>query len=744
MKKTYLRAALASLGLFTGTILVDAQTGAGGAASGGAASGAATASGGAAAATTATGAGAGRAVPSGSLNTVGASSVIQGNPNNAARDLSRGGIPANPTTTPATAISPATSPAAAPVQFNTLPGTVQNTLQGFSANGSLGSVTAVPGQAGTFRASVVQNGVPTELTIAPNGRIISQVPITGSPASTPTAANPAVANAQAGVPLTSLPPALANSIQSQLGGSQVQSISRDDLANGPVFRVTTTQNGVPTEMRFAANGTLLSATPLTGAATSAFVPGSTVVPGGALVMNDLPNSVQDAVRGQLGNIEASRIMQQGGANGVNYVVSYLQDGRPMVMVVGPDGRILRNGPAAANVGVAATTTSGTATSASEAAKKTTIKQDELPDDVENALKQKAPNAEVRTISREQRVGGDVYVIAVRDGDRSGEIEIDAKGKVLRDTRRDVTTLTPSAPLRVPQEKQEGIPYDQVPVAIQNAIKAYATASDIRSIQLGLDRDGKTIFDVVFYRDGRRDRMIVSKQGRLIRIEQDVSPVFELASNKPAVLAIGDLPQKVQDTIQRQTDTVVVKDIKTKDVGGETVYQVNYDNTNGAPTQLLVSQSGEVILPQGDRQNERAGAPLTADVDKAEPDPVRIVDATKSEPNTAASASATAFGAAAASERSNGAGSISTTTTTTPPSVATEPAAVAEVKLSDTPQPVQDTIKTMSGSGSVERITPRLGDTGITYEVHFMEGGKPRTVILDRNGAVQNQKEVSAP
>jgi hypothetical protein len=241
-------------------------------------------------------------------------------------------------------------------------------------------------------------------------------------------------------------------------------------------------------------------------------------------MGDLPNSVQESVRAKLGAIEASRIMQQRGTNGVNYVVSYLQDGRPMIMVVGPDGRVLRNGPATANVGVAATTTTGTSTSSTtEAAKKITIKQDELPDDVENVLKQKAPNAEVRTITREQRVGGDVYVIAVRDGDRSGEIEIDANGKVLRDTRRDVSTLTPSAPLRTPDEKQEGIPYDQVPVAIQNAIKAYATASDIRSIQLGLDRDGKTIFDVIFYRDGRRDRMIVSKQGRLVRIEQDVSP-----------------------------------------------------------------------------------------------------------------------------------------------------------------------------------------------------------------------------
>jgi hypothetical protein len=328
----------------------------------------------------------------------------------------------------------------------------------------------------------------------------------------------------------------------------------------------------------------------------------------------------------------------------------------------------------------------------------------------------------------------VYVIAVRDGDRAGEIEIDSNGKVIRDTRRDLSALTAAAaPVRPPEERQEGMPYDQLPVAIQNAIKAYATASDLRSITLGLDRDGKTIYDVIFYRDGRRDRMIVNKAGRLVRIEEDVSPALELASRKPPVLAVGDLPQQVQDTVRRQTDKVVVKDIRTKEVGGETVYQVNY-NTNGAPMELLVSSSGEVILPQGDRKNDEAGAALQADVDKNEPDPVRIVDANQSASDRSAS---TAFGTAATTERSSATASI----TAEPPATAV---ATAELKLSDTPKPVQDTVKKMAGSGSVERIVPRLGESGMTYEVSFMEGGKPRTVTLDRNGVVQNQKQTSAP
>ena len=69
------------------------------------------------------------------------------------------------------------------------------------------------------------------------------------------------------------------------------------------------QNGVPTEMRFAANGTLLGSTPLNGAITSAFTPTTgAVLPGTSVVMSDLPAGVQSAIRSQIGNGRLSQIM----------------------------------------------------------------------------------------------------------------------------------------------------------------------------------------------------------------------------------------------------------------------------------------------------------------------------------------------------------------------------------------------------------------------------------------------------
>jgi uncharacterized membrane protein YkoI len=497
-----------------------------------------------------------------------------------------------------------------------------------------------------------------EITVGSNGQILSQAPVTGTPGTA------------------------AQGAQSLVGTGGAAGV---------------------------APGNAVGTTPFVG----------TVLPPTAVVMEDLPNTIQEAIQGQLGKAEANRVMQQRTPNGVNYLVSYDQNGRPMMLVVGPDGRILSNGPARSGAAASATATARTRGSTSAAAtQEETMTLNDLPDDVEEVLKQTAPYAEVRTVTREQRVGADVYVIAVRDGDRAGEITIDNEGKVISDTRRDLSTLTTQTPART-DDRPAGMPLDTLPVAIKNAVNAYAAASDIRSITLGLDRDGRTIYDVVFYRDGRRDRMIVRKDGTLVRIEENVSPALELASAKPPVLAIGDLPQEVQDTIRRQTDNVQVKAIETKEVANQTVYSVQWE-TNGAPVELLVSRNGVVIQPEG--SVESANAPQPAILDREEQAVVKVVDDT---PGT--TAVTRDVGAAAQAESDRGV-SVSA-------NVSTEGESRSAVRLEDAPEAVRNTAKKLAGAGVIESVSPKLEDSGMVYEVRYRDRGESRTVMIDRAGEV---------
>jgi len=354
--------------------------------------------------------------------------------------------------------------------------------------------------------------------------------------------------------------------------------------------------------------------------------------------------------------------------------------------------------------------------------------DELPNEIEEALKNTAPYAEVRTVTREQRVGGDVYVIAVRDGDRAGEITFDDDGKVIRDTRRDLSALTPRENV-VDVDKPQGMPYDTLPVAIKNAIRAYAASSDIRSITLGSDNDGRTIYDVIFYRDGRRDRMVIRKDGTLNRIENDVSPALELASTKAPVIAVGDLPQEVQDTVRRQTDNVQIKEINTKEVANQTVYSVRWE-TNGAPVELLVSRDGVVIQPEGSAASESVNAPQPAILDREEQAVVKVVDdtpGTNRETQNVGTAARTESGVSVSAEVNTGNNSAST------------------LQMSDAPQAVQDTAKKLAGAGVIESVTPKLEAEGMVYEVRYQDvsSGSSRTVQIDRTGKALPDKQTTS-
>src|SRR4051812_30547623 len=198
MKKFYARSGLAAIGLLAGTLAVQGQTAAGsGAVAGGTASGAA----GGRAATAPTGS------RVGTINTVGGGNIINPGTRSAGAastivnprttvggTLNNGGIAASATATPS---------------LTTLPVTGQSVLQPFTASGALGSISQQTTANGVvYNATVTQNGVPMQLQIASNGRVISRTPVT-----TPTVAGVAgtttgvgnITTAQAGLPLSTLP-----------------------------------------------------------------------------------------------------------------------------------------------------------------------------------------------------------------------------------------------------------------------------------------------------------------------------------------------------------------------------------------------------------------------------------------------------------------------------------------------------------------------------------------------------------
>lgn len=603
-----------------------------------------------------------------------------------------------------------------------------------SANPPVGGGTAIGAAPNTAAGASITQQSPGEQTASGVGGALPATGVfpagsgvIGSPNAGTTAGNLGTAstlgNAQAGLPLSTLPPTLQQSIQGRLGDAQLQTISRDDLANGSVFRVTAMQNGVATEYRFAANGTFLGSTALPGTATSFVTPGF-VTPASAVVLDTLPAAVQSTIRGQAGTGTIGSIVPQG----QGYLVTYHLNGRPTTMLIAPDGRILRAGPTAVGTPPATSTGAGGSVSTNQNNRTGTnntssLQMDELPDEVRATLQREAADARVQFINREQRAGGEVYVVGGRTGDDYLQLTIDADGRIIRDTRDVPVVAIGSAP-SAQEDISSGIPFSRVPVAIQNAVKAFAAASEVRSVNLGL-ANGKTVYDVVYLQDGRRNRMIVAKDGSVLRQERDVPPALD-NSTAPPKLAIGDLPTEVQDTIRRQTDTVLVKEIGTKRLADELVYSIRYE-TNGAPVELLVNSSGTVIVPSAGEINDLASAPRPAPVPRVEEEPVRVVNAA---PDT------DSVGTAASVESR-----LATSNETARPTTAidakpgTDEAPVQSVALSDVPVAVQNSAKKLAGIGVIEAINPKLGDAGVVYEVVLSHEGERQTHRLNKDGEV---------
>lgn len=764
--------------------MIQAQSAGGGGAGGGAAAGAAGAAGGGTAAGTVSGgarsgvSSGGRATTTttpgsprvGNLNTVGGASITTPsvtppagaastlvNPqNNIGGALNNGGIasPGQVGSAGANATLQGAATATGPaVNFGNLPSVVQTSLQPYAANGSLGTVSQQTTQNGVvYTATVTQNGTPMQLQIAPNGRVISSAPVTGSPAVAGVAGTTvgvgSVSTAGAGLPLTTLPANLQQSILSQVGtGTQIQTISRDDLANGSVYRVTALQNGVPTEFRFAANGTLLASAPVTGgSATSAFTPTAATMPGAAVVLDTLPANLQTAIRTATANGRITGVSQQQTPNGLLYSVNYDQNGRPMRLTMAANGRVLNRTPMNA-VGNSPTGVTGSATNAPAPAtntstnRPTALQLDDLPDKVQETLKAQAPNADIRFINKEQRPDGDAYVVGLRTRDRFAQLEINSKGTVIYDSRTvpvvAVGKQTPS------DDENHGMEFSSLPVAIKNAVMAYATASNVREVTLGTDRYGKTVYNVVYYNDGRRDRMLVNKEGDLVRIDHDVAPSFELGSeNKSPLIAIGDLPQAVQDTIRRQTDNVRIDEINTKLVGDQTVYAVDYQ-TNGSPVQLLVSTDGTMVYPVGRSDAKLADSPLPAPLPSKEHEPVRTIDVTGPQVNVKPITSSAALSSSASTANDN-AGTSAISEQGKQDSIESaksenESRPAQKVTLSDVPVPVQSAAKKLAGAGTIESINPKLEDSAVLYEVTYEENGSKHTVQVNKDGKVVPKK-----
>ena len=155
---------------------------------------------------------------------------------------------------------------------------------------------------------------------------------------------------------------------------------------------------------------------------------------------------------------------------------------------------------------------------------TEMKFEDLPPAVQATVRQQSGGTKITDIDREDRTGKAVYEIEFeKDGDNK-EIHVSEDGTVLPEeatgiaANKDGVTTTDADRTRVRTAMSPK--FTDLPAAVQQTVQQHGAQSEIEDIDRE-SRDGKTVYEIEFRRDGPNREIVVAEDGTLVKQETAV-------------------------------------------------------------------------------------------------------------------------------------------------------------------------------------------------------------------------------
>src|SRR5215831_3382162 len=142
--------------------------------------------------------------------------------------------------------------------------------------------------------------------------------------------------------------------------------------------------------------------------------------------NELPPAVQKTVRAQAPNGEIADVSKKT-ENGMDvYEIQFREPGQNPKIVVGADGKLLNTDMArpAGAIERALTPTGATGTKFSA-----------LPEKAQKTIKDKAPDAQITNISRQEKDGRVIYEVEFKDTGKNPTIRVAEDGQLVQDLQK---------------------------------------------------------------------------------------------------------------------------------------------------------------------------------------------------------------------------------------------------------------------------------------------------------------------
>ena len=129
-----------------------------------------------------------------------------------------------------------------------------------------------------------------------------------------------------------------------------------------------------------------------------------------------------------------------------------------------------------------------------------------------------------------------------------------------------------------KEADETVSLDQVPPAVRETIKGFASAAEIKKIEKG-DVDGKIAYEFVITKNGKDSEVTIYPNGKLLGTEE--------------IIPLAEVPEAARNTIN--THAADGKLISTEKVieHGKTVYEAIIEKA-GKKTEYIVAPDGKLV------------------------------------------------------------------------------------------------------------------------------------------------------
>ena len=231
---------------------------------------------------------------------------------------------------------------------------------------------------------------------------------------------------------------------------------------------------------------------------------------------------------------------------------------------------------------------------------------QLPDRVQQAIKQQSQGEPLEHVDRDTRDGKTVYQAEFKREGLNRRVTFDANGAVLPERGL-------SAKADASLDRSPSMTVNQLPAAVQKTVKEQQGGREVADIDKEM-WNGKEVYEVEFKEKGPNSRIYVASDGSIVvdkdkdkdRDKPNVSINANANTKRSAYLGtqLSEAPAAVQATVKRTVSNAVIEDVDRETRDGRVVYDVEIKQ-DGLNRHLKIGEDGALISDSNNSRESRS-------------------------------------------------------------------------------------------------------------------------------------------